>query len=137
MRTSTPKLHDLRPRVKEVEPHKYKSPESTPVLVPMKRPMKEQSNQIPKYDCPFEGCHYCSTRKANVVVHMRTHTGDRPFKCTYPGCSHAFTQKISLIIHQRVHSGEKPFGCPFPGCTYRSSQKGNLKAHLKKHEVHT
>lgn len=34
-------------------------------------------------------------------------TGDKPFQCDY--CLRRFAQKHNLVIHVRTHTGEKPF----------------------------
>ncbi|KAK7085199.1 hypothetical protein SK128_016905, partial [Halocaridina rubra] len=80
------------------------------------------------HQCPC--CSYASTRKDNLMVHLRTHTGERPYSCSL--CHARFGQKGTLNNHMRTHTGEKPFVCSV--CTQSFARNSHLKNHMLTHK---
>ncbi|XP_068605329.1 uncharacterized protein [Brachionichthys hirsutus] len=79
-----------------------------------------------RFVCSVCGRTYATAQ--NLDVHLRIHTGERPFSCEQ--CGKRFTQSAHLKSHLSVHSGERPFTCTLCGRSF--IVKYSLKLHMKK-----
>ncbi|XP_054628549.1 zinc finger protein 391-like [Dunckerocampus dactyliophorus] len=80
---------------------------------------------------PFS-CSICDKRfsqNSHMLSHMRTHTGEKPFSCSV--CGERFSKKSNIVKHMRTHTGEKPFSCSVCGASF--AQRFTLKRHMTTH----
>ncbi|XP_033335108.2 uncharacterized protein LOC117225553 isoform X1 [Megalopta genalis] len=87
-----------------------------------KKEQKEYTNK-----CKF--CPKTFRKPSDLVRHVRTHTGERPYKCDY--CNKSFAVKCTLDSHTKVHIGKKTFRCHV--CSSLFATKGSLKVHMRLH----
>ncbi|UYM18361.1 C2H2-type zinc finger protein [Endozoicomonas euniceicola] len=82
---------------------------------------------MPAVTC--EVCLKVFRSRSCFTEHMRTHSGEKPFRC--PICPKAFATQSNFKKHERIHTGEKPYKCR--ACNKRFADKSNLDRHIKSH----
>nr|XP_035137479.2 zinc finger protein ZFPM1 isoform X4 [Callithrix jacchus] len=76
--------------------------------------------------CPFPQCHKSCPSASSLEIHMRSHSGERPFVCLI--CLSAFTTKANCERHLKVHTDTLSGVCH--SCGFISTTRDILYSHL-------
>ncbi|KAM3828991.1 zinc finger protein ZFPM1 isoform 4-T5 [Vipera latastei] len=91
--------------------------------------------------CPFPQCQKSCPSASSLEIHMRSHSGERPFVCLI--CLSAFTTKANCERHLKVHTdtlnglsspgSSSAFKCSF--CGYVANCLTSLQQHVALHSA--
>lgn len=91
------------------------------------------TRRLTRYFCTWEDCAKSYAKPVRLEEHLRSHTGERPYKCSHEGCGASYLRDTHLVAHMRTHLDEKdkPFTCRVDGCEKRFWTNQHLNRHVK------
>ncbi|XP_036690311.1 zinc finger protein ZFPM1 [Balaenoptera musculus] len=96
---------------------------SPAVAAPDEKPKETYPNERV---CPFPQCRKSCPSASSLEIHMRSHSGERPFVCLI--CLSAFTTKANCERHLKVHTDTLTGVCH--SCGFISTTRDILYSHL-------
>lgn len=100
------------------------------------RHVNQNPREKNRYFCLWSNCKRNEQEfnaRYKLLIHMRVHSGEKPYPCRNEDCKKTFSRLENLKIHQRSHTGEKPYKCSYENC---SKSFTNSSDRIKHHKTH-
>lgn len=106
------------------------TPSTTPPRTQTPRPGRPKT-----IACPYEDCLKTFNRQSRLDEHIRSHTGERPFKCPHAFCPKDFLRDSHLKHHlTSAHSDIRKYQCTWHGCDKSFATGTRLRRHIHSHQ---
>lgn len=86
------------------------------------------TKEVKEFPCTHVGCNKVLPKKASLKLHLRTHSGEKPFVCKE--CDKGFACGSNLDMHMISHSKDKTHKCT--DCDRMFKYERTMKDHIKK-----
>ncbi|XP_041349548.1 zinc finger protein 665-like isoform X1 [Gigantopelta aegis] len=103
--------------------------QSINVVVLKKDITSHKGNKTSEFKCRF--CDLLVYSEDNLVTHMQSHSGLRPFVCLQ--CGQTFTERSSMVTHKKLHLGPNAYRYECNICGRRFAKASTLVRHKRTH----
>lgn len=110
--------------------------EQCPARFKFRFQLRKHLNGVHPTNFPYQ-CAFCEKKfavKAKHDLHVRSHTGAKPYTCRYEACGKQFSHVTDRKRHEMgLHTGERPYRCDH--CLVGFIRKRELLIHAQKHQL--